>query len=842
MNIQPETIPSKGDSCYHCGGDLNGSSLYQAELGGSPRYFCCAGCLAIAETIHGQGLEAFYARRIPLGSKPDDLDQLGKEVPESLKAYDDPVLLNRFTRTVHSSTESKQPLLETTLRLEKIRCAACVWLNEQHLKRLPGVTDVQINYVTQRATVQFNPQIVQLSQLLHAVEQIGYAAWPFEPSMSADLAKRERRQLLMRLGVAMLGMMQVMMYAWPTYTGADDLLLEQELLLGWTSWALTVPVVLYSAGPMFIAAWHSVRSFPKTGMLGMDVPVSLAVALAFIAGTISLVWGVGDSYFDSITMFIAFLLGARYLELLARQDAQGGAEALAKQLPATCERLENYPDSETAKSVPVVRCVIGDVLRISPGEVIPVDGILMTERASLNEAMLSGESRAVHKKSGETLYAGSHNIESPILIRVTAVGQGTRIAGIASLLDKALLAKPQVVGLAEKWAGYFVVFLMLAAGVTAIAWYFLDPVHAWETAVAVLVASCPCALSLATPAAMAAAQGAVTKLGLLVVRGHVMETLAKATDLVIDKTGTLTTGHPQLKDIIQIRQGWTREQVLALAAAMEIGQKHPLGLALLDATEQENIAPFALDSEPVSEQGKGLRAGHYQLGSAQWLDLPNIETIEKYQQASLIYLRDQQGLLAIFVLLDTPRPGAAEFIQAVQKRGIQVHLLSGDDKQTVAWWAKYFGIHHHQGGALPEDKFAFSEALQKEGKVVWAVGDGVNDAPFLAKANISVAVGSGAPLAQAGADAVLTTESLMPLSQALQIADKSKVIMRQNLIWAFVYNVVAIPIAMMGLVNPWIAGIGMSLSSLAVTLNAWRLRKINNHHSLNNSRLNQLDS
>ena len=820
MNIQPET-PRLTDDCYHCGGDLTSDNLYEATLGGSPRYFCCAGCMAIAQTIHGQGLEAFYARRIPLGLKPDDLGQLTDQVPETLLAYDDPVLMDRFTR---SSSEYPGEL-ETTLRLEKIRCAACVWLNEQHLKRLFGVKDVQINYVTQRAAVRFNHKEVNLSTLLHSVEQIGYEAWPFEPSMSADLAKKERRHLLMRLGVAVLGMMQVMMYAWPTYTGADDLLVEQELLLGWTSWALTVPVVLYSAGPMFVVAWHSVRSFPKTGMLGMDVPVALAVAMAFIVGTISLVLGVGESYFDSITMFIAFLLGARYLELLARQDAQGGAEALAKQLPATCDRFEDYPNSDLTKSVPVVRCVFGDVLRISPGDVIPVDGVLLSGDASLNEAILSGESRTVSKNIGEVLYAGSHNIVSPIVMRITALGQGTRIAGIASLLDKALLAKPQVLGLAEKWAGYFVVFLMVAAGLTAIAWYFMEPMKAWETAVAVLVASCPCALSLATPAAMAAAQGAITKLGLLVVRGHVMETLAKATDLVIDKTGTLTTGHPELKAILSLRPGCTEQQVLAIAAAMESGQKHPLGLAILEASQKRDIQAIILSEAPVSELGKGLRSGVYQLGSRQWLNLEPISVNQENEQASLVYLKDDQGLLAVFALLDTPRPGATEFIKQVQARGIQVHLLSGDDQQTVAWWARYFGIDHFQGGALPEDKFSFSEALQKEGKVVWAVGDGVNDAPFLAKANVSVAVGSGAPLAQAGADAVLTTESLKPLSRALELADKTKIIMRQNLTWAFVYNVVAIPVAMMGLVNPWIAGIGMSLSSLAVTLNAWRLRK-----------------
>jgi Cu2+-exporting ATPase len=535
--------------------------------------------------------------------------------------------------------------------------------------------------------------------------------------------------------------------------------------------------------------------------------------------------GVGESYFDSITMFIAFLLGARYLELLARQDAQGGAEALAKQLPATCDRFEDYPNTDLIKSVPVVRCVLGDVLRISPGDVIPVDGVLLSGEASLNEAILSGESRPVSKNIGDVLYAGSHNIVSPIVMRITALGQGTRIAGIASLLDKALLAKPQVLGLAEKWAGYFVVFLMVAAGLTAIAWYFLDPLKAWETAVAVLVASCPCALSLATPAAMAAAQGAVTKLGLLIVRGHVMETLAKATDLVIDKTGTLTTGHPELKAILALRPGYTEQEVLAIAAAMESGQKHPLGLAILEAAEKQEIQPIILSEAPVSELGKGLRSGIYQLGARQWLNLQAISIDQENEQASLIYLKDDQGLLAVFALLDTPRPGATEFIKRVQARGIQVHLLSGDDQQTVAWWARYFGIEHHRGGALPEDKFSFSEALQKEGKIVWAVGDGVNDAPFLAKANISVAVGSGAPLAQAGADAVLTTESLKPLSQALDLADKTKIIMRQNLIWAFVYNVLAIPVAMMGLVNPWVAGIGMSLSSLAVTLNAWRLRK-----------------
>jgi Cu2+-exporting ATPase len=454
---------------------------------------------------------------------------------------------------------------------------------------------------------------------------------------------------------------------------------------------------------------------------------------------------------------------------------------------------------------------------------------LLTGDGSLDESLLTGESRPIAKKIGDQLYAGSHNIVSPILMRVQAVGQGTRIAGIASLLDQALQAKPQVVGLAEKWAGYFVVFLMTAAALTAVTWFYLDANRAWEVAVAVLVASCPCALSLATPAAMAAAQGAVTKLGLLVVRGHVMETLSKATDLVLDKTGTLTTGRPELQNIIQIREDYTREQVLSIAMAMELGQKHPLAIAIIKAGQAQSITPALLADECVGELGRGLRSGNLRLGSRQWLGLTgrqlSQEQQEAYQQSSLVYLSDEKSVIAIFALLDTPREGAIDFIRAAQKRGVQVHLLSGDDPQTVAWWANYFGIQNYLGGALPEDKYHFSQKLQSQGKTIWAVGDGVNDAPFLAQADVSVAVGSGAPLAQAGADAVLTAESLKPLMQALALADKTQLIMKQNLIWAFVYNIIAIPVAMMGLVNPWVAGIGMSLSSLAVTLNAWRLRK-----------------
>ena len=803
-------------TCYHCSSIILPDELIEAELGGVIRPFCCPGCMAIAQTIHGEGLEVFYARRAQSCERPAAY-LASNEIPETLKPYDDLSLRGRFTRPFGDAGD-----LETTLRLEKIRCAACVWLCEQHLRRIPGVKDVQINYVTQKVIVRFSPDQTSLARLLFEIERVGYEAWPFEPSLSLDRAKKERRQLLTRLGVALLGMMQVMMYAWPSYVGANDITAEYNLLLGWTSWVLTVPVMVYSAGPIFRAAWRSVQSFKKTHMLGMDVPIALALALAFIAGTINLVTGSGQSYFDSITMFVAFILAARYVELLARQDAQGGAEALAKQLPATCERLIDYPNSQAVALVPVVNCSPGEVLRVSPGEVIPADGILIENASALDESLLTGESKPVEKKIGDRVYAGTHNILNPLLMRIEAVGQSTRIAGIASLLDQALLAKPVMVSLAEKWAAYFVAFLLLAAFTSSAIWLYFDPSRAWTVLVSVLVASCPCALSLAVPTAMAAAQGAVTKLGLLIVRGHVMEGLVKANDLVLDKTGTLTMGQPELQEIVNIRADFRSEDALALAVAMEAGQKHPLALSLMRAAQSDGISIPNLSDPVINLLGKGLSTGVYRLGSATWLGIQADAQAGQYGQ---VHLADDAGLIASFVFLDTPRSGLKDLLNACKHRNIAVHLVSGDDPATVAWWANHVGIASYAGACTPEEKYDYIERLQKTGRFVWAIGDGVNDAPLLARADVSIAVGAGAPLAAAGADAILTAVSLEPLAKTLLLADKTATIIKENLLWALVYNLLAIPAAMMGWVNPWVAGIGMSLSSLAVTLNAWRLRK-----------------
>ena len=808
-------------TCYHCGDKITPPGAFTSLLNGRSQLFCCAGCQAIAETIHGEGLEAFYARRLPAGDKPGD-DVGGDQPPPRLLAFDDPALTQRFTREGDGGTA------EVTLRLEKIRCAACVWLNEQHLRRLPGVLEVDAHYVTQRARIRFDTQRVRLSQLLYAVERIGYQAWPFEPSAARDDAKREQQSLLMRLGVAMLGMMQVMMYAWPAYSGAEDLLQEHAALLGWTSFVLTLPVLLYSAGPIFARAWHSVRAAQITGVLGMDVPVALALGLAFIAGTGNLISRSGETYFDSVTMFVALLLAARYIELRARHDATSGAEALGKQLPATCERLIAYPNGES-EMIPVVRAKVGDILRVSPGDPLPADGVVVEGQSAVDEALLSGESRPVEKRSGDAVLAGSFNLQSPLLMRVEAVGQATRLSGIAQLLDRALTEKPRLAGLTEKWAGYFVAVLLVLALGTGVVWAMIGAEDAWVYAVAVLVVSCPCALSLATPAALAASQGALTRIGLLVVRGHAMEVVAAATDLVLDKTGTITTGEMRLSVVSILREGVGDVAALGLAAGLELGQKHPVARAFFRAAAARGTGMRTFAQAPSGVVGKGVECAGWRLGSLDWVGHAaggHPFATGDAEATSWVYLAEGAGLVAAFGFTDEPRPGIEALVSTARLMGLRVHVLSGDHPETVAAWAQKLAADSSLGGCSPEDKLAYIKALQSKGRVVWAVGDGINDAPQLAQANVSVAVGSGAPLAQAGADVVLTGEDLSPLAGMLRHARKTHRIVRQNLVWAFAYNVLAIPAAAAGWVSPFGAAIGMSVSSLLVTLNAWRLRRV----------------
>ena len=805
--------------CYHCGLPVDGAVRYRVRIAGADQPMCCAGCAAVAEAISGGGLEQFYRHR----------DALPEATPEpgggrDLSVYDLPEVQADFVRTVaHADCADAR---EALLIIEGIRCAACVWLNEQHVGRLPGVRVLDINYATRRARVVWDPARVSLSAILQAVADIGYQAWPNDRAHAESVARNERRDALWRLAVAGLGMMQVMMYAWPEYV-AGDLELPDSIaaLMRWASLILTVPVVLYSAAPFFSRAWRDLAA----RRVGMDLPVALGVGSAFAASLWATVTRSGEVYFDSVTMFVFLLLAGRYLEMLARQRAVRGVEDLAQAMPAMARRFTGWPAAQT-EAVPVVRLVVGDHVVVAAGEAIPADGRLVDGRSEFDESLLTGESKPQARQAGDRVVGGSMNLASPVVLQVEQVGEATRLAAIRRLIGRASASRPEVVQFADRIALHFVSALIVLACVTAGVWLWIDPDRALWVFVAVLVVSCPCALSLATPAALTVATGVLSRSGLLVTRAHAIETLARVTHVVFDKTGTLTTGdmHVQrtetLRDIDPI-------DALALAAALETHSTHPIARALRQASTAPSL-PTVEALEAVTGQGvKAMLGGcAVRLGSAEFVcAAAGIAAPETPAgNATPVWLADEHGLIARFDLTDTVRTGAAALLARLRERGIAVTLLSGDAPAPVRALAVELGIEDAHARMSPEGKRAFIERLQSGGAVVAMLGDGVNDAPVLAQAQVSVAMGSGTELARAQGDLVLLSSGFDALTRGFDTAQATLAVVRQNLRWAFAYNLLAIPPAMLGWITPWMAGIGMSVSSLVVVLNALRLQRRGN--------------
>ncbi|HJW24398.1 MAG TPA: heavy metal translocating P-type ATPase [Rhodocyclaceae bacterium] len=807
-------------SCYHCGQPVPDDVHLAVTVGGQSRAMCCPGCQAVAQAIVDNGLEDYYRSRDAL---PESPREAMPAVLDQLALFDHADFQKSFVRALGESER------EASLLLEGITCAACIWLNEQHLSKLPGVSAVDINYATRRARVRWDETKVKLSDILAAIAAIGYRAYPYDAAKNEEISKKERRDAIWRLWVAGFGMMQVMMYAVPVYVaGEGEMSADIESLLRWASLFLTLPVVLYSSAPFFRNAWRDI----KLRRVGMDVPVALGVGAAFAASVWATLVQSGEVYFDSVTMFVFFLLGGRYLEMTARQKAVSVTEALAKLLPAFAQRLPGFPADRTPEQVVVADLRAGDMVLVRPGETIPADGRVVEGASAANEALLTGESRPVPKAPGDTVTGGAVNTESPLVVRVEQVGEGTRLSAIIHLMERAATEKPRIVELADRIASRFVGTLLLVALVVAAGWYWFDPARALWITVSVLVVTCPCALSLATPIALTVAAGALARDGLLVTRGHAIETLARATHFVFDKTGTLTTGRMRLVDVMPLGE-LSRERCLVLAAALEQASEHPLGVALrLAAGGQELPAAEAARSE-AGQGVEGVIGGAvYRIGRPDFAlaaaagELPP-EAGEWLAGGDTVVVLGQGGrCLALFRLGDEVRPESRRLVDELKAAGRQVVLLTGDAPGVAARVAAQLGIADVRAGMTPQGKYDVVTSLQAAGAVVAMAGDGVNDAPVLAQAQVSVAMGGGAQLARTQADLVLLSENLDHLRQGLRRAGLTLRVIKQNLWWSFAYNFVALPLAIAGYVTPWMAGIGMSASSLLVVLNSLRIQRV----------------
>lgn len=602
-----------------------------------------------------------------------------------------------------------------------------------------------------------------------------------------------------------------------------------ELLLRWASLLLTLPVVLYSAAPFFQRAWRDVR----LRRLGMDVPVALGVGSAFAASLWATLTDGPEVYFDSVTMFVFFLLGGRYLEMIARQKAVRGVEELGKALPSFAERIDGWPQRGAGDRVPTSQLVAGDIVRVRPGEVIPVDGIVVEGMGEANEALLTGESLPVPKRIGDGVTGGSINISSPLLLRVEHVGDSTRLAAIRRLMERAASEKPRIAALSDRVAVYFIVTLLVLAGLTGVVWYVIDPDRALWVFVSVLVVACPCALSLATPTALTVATDALARMGVLVTRGHAIETLARANHFVFDKTGTLTHGRMRLEEVLALGR---RDQVelVRLAAALEQGSEHPVASGLREAS---GAALLPTASDVRAETGQGM-CGMIE-GELLWIGRPNYVAdaaglafpaeLDAFggRGGTVVGLAAHSGWLGLFRLADQLREEASLLTRRLANEGVGMSVLSGDSPVVVAGVAGVLGIGDAHGGLSPQGKQQAIESMQQNPSAVVAmVGDGVNDAPVLAQAHVSVAMGGGTDLARNQADIVLLNENLASLGRGIDLSRKTVRIIRQNLWWSFAYNFTSVPLAMAGLVTPWMAGIGMAASSLLVVLNAMRLQRV----------------
>lgn len=791
--------------CFHCGEPVPANSCYALEIKGIVRPMCCPGCQAVAETIMECGLASYYDHRTAPGTK-------GDLVPEELAAlthYD-------LAEVQQDFVTDSGTLREIQLSVEGLTCAACAWLIERHLMTLTGLRYINVNTTTHRARIKWDPDQLSLSDILKGFAQIGYRAYPFQTHQQEALYAKEVRSYMFRLALAGLGSMQVMMCAVALYM---DLFISVEdefmVYFKWISLLLSTPIMIYSAQPFYVGAWRSL----KQGHLSMDVSVSLALIGAFVASMWATVFNTGEVYYDSITMFVFFLLLGRFLELRARRKASESSSNLARLVPIMATRIDDEGEHEVAAKT----LQVGDRVRVLAGATLPADGIIVEGQASLNESMLTGEQLPLLKQRGDQVYAGTINTDAPLQIRVSHRIEESRIAQIMRLQDHALDDKPAIAQMADQLSRHFILVLLIIAAAVWTFWHFHQPEQAFWIALAVLVATCPCALSLATPTALTSATANLTRNGILLRRGHVLDILTKANRIVMDKTGTLTTGEISLTGITTLAEV-DEAHCLAIARAMEAQSEHPIARAFQLPADSISVLRSAREITPVIGHGitalvDGVR---YRIGSARWLGL---DTAQERGRGLAIYLADEQQVLARFNLEDTLRPDARALIAAFKAAGLQTTVLTGDSSLQADEIARELGVDELVKGVSPDGKLAYLKAREAQGDISIMVGDGINDAPVLAGAHASFAMAGGTDLAKNSADAILLADDLSRLLEARVLAMRTRKIIIENFAWSIGYNLLVLPLAACGWLPPYLAAAGMSLSSLIVVTNSMRLNR-----------------
>lgn len=733
------------------------------------------------------------------------------------KALDDIKEWSHFSQSI----DKENARWESHIVIEGMHCAACAFKVENALKPLSGVDEISVNATSGHAKVIWQSNLITPSLWVSSIYKAGYQAFPASDLLHQDERKKTQRQALWKLLVAGFCMMQVMMFSVPTYMAIPgEMTSNMKSLMEWASWVITLPVILFSCGPFFKSALNDL----KTKKISMDMPVSLGILIMFIVSTAATFDPNGllgkEVYFDSLTMFVFFLLIGRWIELKMRDKTAGALDVLMRRMPRMVNRLNA---NGMIEKISVSLIQIGDVLEVKPGEAFPADGKIIFGSTHADEALLTGESAAIIKSVHAKVIAGSFNLTNSIHMQVELLGQETRYAKIVRLMEKASTDKPRLALMADRIAKYFLLVVMLLAfGVGIYFWQF-DHAKAILAVVAVLIVTCPCALSLATPAAMLSMSGFLAKQGVLVQKMQALEALTQVNTVVFDKTGTLTSDQIFI-DKIFTDNSMTEKEVMAIAASLSSSSLHPVSKTFVHASEPNHT----LKIEKIEEvSGGGLLAstslGDFKLGSLTFCGLVGDEFNHLKEEQLQVHLMRNNNWVASFMMTEFIKEDALLSIQALRHQSLNIEILSGDKLSSVKRVADQLSIQNIKGQCSPEDKLKHIQLLQSQYSKVLMVGDGLNDGPVLAFAHASIALGQGAPLSQAKSDFIILKGELYLIPKLIAQAKRTMKIVKQNLLWAALYNLICIPLAVMGFLPAWLAGLGMALSSLFVILNASRL-------------------
>ncbi len=808
--------------CFHCGLPLPPEKSFSEEIDGATRDFCCFGCQSVCQAIYEAGLQGFY-QRTPEGT----LLSPPPEPPKDTALYDLDEVQEEFT---HILGEQR----EIHLLVEGIHCAACVWLIERTLGRLPGVLSAQVNLSGKRLLLRWDNGRVKLSEIINRLGQIGYAAVPFDPEAAEGTIKKQNRALLFRMAFAGFTMMNLMWISIALYSGADTA--DDGKFLGlfqWLGFALATPTLFYSGWPFLKGAWSGLRNLHLT----MDLPIAIGASTTYLYSVYVTLnpTASGEVYFDTVVNFMFVILVGRYLEAMSKRHAVAATQRLMDLQPRVATLLIDGEE----KITPIRSVKPEQLVLVKPGTKIPVDGIVVDGRSSVDESMLSGESLPVEKMVDTTVSAGTMNLSSALTVRVTGTLRNTALGRIIALVEEAQASKAPIQCTADRIVPWFVLVTLILATLTFVWWVSTDFELALMAATSVLIITCPCAFGLATPMAIAVASGQGARHGILVKNGEVLETLSQINHVVFDKTGTLTTGKMRLQQILPMGD-LSEDELLRLTAVAERFSEHNIAAAIIDAgTDRRLIGPNEAPEKFENVPGNGIEARvdgkHVVAGTPGWLkqhqvalnnDIETTVTELEAQAFSCVHVAVDGIYAGLLAIADELRPDARTLVDNLRVAGIRMTLLSGDRRTVAEAVAAQLGGMAVIAEVLPQDKDQVIRELQQQGEWVAMVGDGINDAPALIRANVGIAVGSGTDVSVESADIVLMSDELDKVRLATALSRRALRTIRQNIGISFAYNIIMVPLAMMAYITPLVAAISMPISSLLVIGNAARIRTL----------------